>query len=666
MLSLPYLVSDFNKNLISVLIKQCFGAYFPDINAKTQISYLINYLSELDAKTVVCETEYLDKDYLEDYSNYYVKCFSNYPSRCARLHFFSHQFTHEEFKEAISSQTTHLEDVFKNSYLGFVVIKPLPMTFMGRTCLKAYKPKGESQKYLNRVYQANLFGINLEVESAAFQEQDKVVSACATTALWSLLHASEYGHFRQIPSPSEITLQALSDLPLSINGFPNKGLTQGEVIRALDKCKMKHHELTINANNGDSSDLLDTIQAYIDSNVPIFMGVSVYREKDSGIYEYKGEHAVTVLGYRYEELSSIYLHDDRIGPFVKADFLDSITIKDRTTQDYFGYGFSIRLKDDSEHDIFIPRTLIAATYHKVRISHSYIRYTCIEVQEQSKRIYLDAAKEKGLDQSEFDIKFKIKLIESSKLKANYRALPDTPDKHKLLTLKMPKFIWISEFYINEEKAFDLLFDATDIPQGNAFITHVTYDELWFEIVFMKMTEIYGQFVKEKANTIVPESFFLQVLGKLKAKNDEFFSHLDITFGDLRPPKYIKSGEIAEQDLFVQEARSVVYSSVSFPCLNKLFDGEEKLIWVITKFGYIILGRDSINAGHPTLTIAEAARIGGEIKKDSNGFKINSASGRYAKHYREEDQILYLENALLKFKECFPKQAHLISIESIAP
>ncbi len=73
----------------------------------------------------------------------------------------------------------------KESYLGFSVIKPLPVTFLGKTCLKAYSNDsndGSERHYIHRQYIANLLGIQFSVDSVAYQEQDKVVSACATTS----------------------------------------------------------------------------------------------------------------------------------------------------------------------------------------------------------------------------------------------------------------------------------------------------------------------------------------------------------------------------------------------------------------------------------------------------------------------------------------------------
>lgn len=66
----PYLVSQFAKPTITNLVRECFGYDFPDIFSKDQVDYLFTYLTCLKAKTVLLEFNYVDKDYLEDFSRY--------------------------------------------------------------------------------------------------------------------------------------------------------------------------------------------------------------------------------------------------------------------------------------------------------------------------------------------------------------------------------------------------------------------------------------------------------------------------------------------------------------------------------------------------------------------------------------------------------------------
>ena len=86
-----------------------------------QINFIYTYLTELDATTVLLETDYVDRDYLEDYSRYYVKCFNRYGERCARLHFFKNDFDHQQFSKIFDSCDNgsfaeQLQENYMNSY----------------------------------------------------------------------------------------------------------------------------------------------------------------------------------------------------------------------------------------------------------------------------------------------------------------------------------------------------------------------------------------------------------------------------------------------------------------------------------------------------------------------------------------------------------------------
>ena len=100
---ISYLVSRFAKGELSNLVKECFGTDFPDIFRKSQIDYIYRYLNDLDAKSVLLEPKYIDKDYLEDFNHYYVKCFGNNGFVSARLHFFSKELDHQKMTEYLAS-----------------------------------------------------------------------------------------------------------------------------------------------------------------------------------------------------------------------------------------------------------------------------------------------------------------------------------------------------------------------------------------------------------------------------------------------------------------------------------------------------------------------------------------------------------------------------------
>ncbi|KXJ60728.1 MAG: hypothetical protein AXW14_03830 [Alteromonas sp. Nap_26] len=663
---LPFLLSEFKRELISLLIKQCFGAAFPDIRQKRQVNYLFSYLDKLCAKTVICETDYVDREYLDDYANYYVKCFGGYSSKCARLHFFSEEFSHEDFRELLSNSNTRAERPSINEkklnecYLGFVVIKPLPMTFIGRTCLKRYAGLDQKEyKYaVSRSYKANLFGIELEVNSVAFQEQDKVVAACATTALWTSLHAlSNFTDVKNIPSPSEITLNALSEQPLNINGFPNTGLTSSEVIRALEKSKLKHHQVAINLSLDRELELLfDAAKAYINSGIPIILGVKVF---DSEARE-KGEHLVSLLGYEVKNnrVEKFFIHDDRIGPYAKAKRISSENAK------RIGIDAKLLLEvetpDENRNTIsefLVPNSLIVATYHKVRIPFWFIDYTAKQFKKQIGSIF---ERSKVKDAA---LEINISMVESSLLKNQILNNRRIRNRYDNLVSHWPRFVWKLDFLVNGEQSFDFLYDATDIPQGNAFVGSVIYKQDLYDGLKKQLIALLDGMVNEDPqdwNNM--ESFFAQTLFSLRQDNYNFHEKLDQDFGDLRPPKYLKDQEFTSVDVTLQKERVIFHSPTLDRRLHDLFIGDEKLIWVIADNGELIVGKDKKSMGHPTLTGAKPARIAGEIILGESGvFYLNHKSGRYSNHYTEEQKFKYLENVRKKYEEIFHKENYVFEI-----
>ena len=132
-----------------------------------QITCLGKYLREIDVESYLIERDYTDAGYLVDYAHYYSRCHHSYPRKTIRLHFFATN------KKELNAQL-HLafdsgaETNLQKSYRGFVVVKPLPQTVVGRTCLVTYPAQdpssGRSRIFpIARPYKVNLHGVDLEV-----------------------------------------------------------------------------------------------------------------------------------------------------------------------------------------------------------------------------------------------------------------------------------------------------------------------------------------------------------------------------------------------------------------------------------------------------------------------------------------------------------------------
>ncbi|GAB2583483.1 hypothetical protein GCM10026986_08570 [Nitrincola alkalisediminis] len=648
---------------LSNLVKECFGSSFPDINTKSQINYIFNYLKDLKAESILLESDYIDKDFLEDYSKYYVKCFRDYGSRCARIHFFSTEIDHSYIDKAITYGDSEKIERLKTSYLGFMVIKPLPKTFIGKTCLKVYPAfiDDPNRVILTKAYNINLFGISLDVNSIAFQEQDRVLSACATTAIWSSLHALSWKNVRDVPSCGDITVSAINHIKDSTNSFPNNGLTNKQILRALDVENLRHHRIDVKSMS--DKDFLRVVRFHLDSDLPVILGGRVFEKDKKNCLRDIGGHAVTVLGYNNSaDRRSIYIHDDRIGPFARAAIE---ALSEHKSGDYLGKGWCLVLQEkdgDSNwkapHQIIITESLIIPSYKKSRIPEFYVRNTCECILEAYKS-YLDVQGFDGSKAADYpgDLTYKIKIENISEIKKRIIEL-DVFNKKDVLFKSLARFQWVASFRLGDEKVFDILFDATDIPQGDAVSTLIIYESENFNFVRDTLIPYCDKgILEERFNG---DNFCGSLLRNLRAEPKNHQSYLNEEYGELRAPKYITEKEAQHH---AEDGNNIkVYFGSSGKSINDELDfaSLEKLIWAISHEGALIIGQEGDGLGHPSITGMKPARIAGDLIWSEYGkWKINSKSGRYSGDYPDANTLL--ANALNKFQDVFPGSRDNIEI-----
>lgn len=665
----PYLVCQFGKLTISNLIKECFGSEFSDIFAKPQLAYIYQYLLDLGAKSILLEREYLDKDYLEDYARYYVKSFNNGGHKCARLHFFqaedvSHQFVDDVLSHGEASEKYK---VMNDSYLGFMVVRPLPRTFIGKTCIRNYPRINypDSKKIcLTRSYAVDLFGIPLSVKSIAFQEQDGVVAACATTAIWTALHASRGNNEKQIPSCSEITIRAINHAQNSNNSFPNRGLSTKQILRTLDIEGLRyHHESVIDRS---LEELRETVRIHIDSDIPLILCADVYDLNQEGDPKKLGLHAVAIVGYCHNS-SGIYLHDDRLGPFAYAAL--------ETFNGIAGWALKRRNSDGTWPDpaeLLVPVSLIVPTNKKVRIPYGLPLHACRFIKSEWDTLVAKIASDNGPRATEsaenLNITFALKLTQISTIRKNVLshvyedpADENLEDKRSFLTGNYARWQWEGSFFLNGESQFKVYFDATDIPQGDVVSGIFKENPKNANRILNIFAKAARQPASEVRNNGDDTDFFLAFLRFYRRNiNKGYPAYLDCKFGQLRAPKYLKEEEMDNGDIGSNDSVIVCYEA-SKQRLASIFSGSEKILWAIGEDGELLLGKEIRGAGHPSLTGFKPARIAGEIVlNDASLFVVSSKSGRYGTDYKSLYE--FLGNAVDKIKTFFPEDASEIRIE----
>ncbi|MGC3892760.1 hypothetical protein [Pseudomonas urmiensis] len=463
------------------------------IPSRRHTEYLQQYLDELNADTILVEKDYVDRDYLQDYAQCYDRCFFDYPRRTNRVHFFSCDLTIEDFEYSLITPDSPVVNQLKESYLGFVVVKLLPQAIIGRTCLKTYSADHGRRNFpCLRQYPVSLYGINLEVLSIAYQEQDRVVAACATSALWSCFQGTGKLFQHYIPAPVEITKWATDLMPDNVvsdgaRAFPNNGLTAKQMAHAISQVELESHIFRGNSRYN----LNAGVYAYLRGKIPSLLSVQSARPTEYDV-KFVGAHAVSILGYSLDEQSEyeyvhdrfrlratkidkLYVHDDLVGPFCRLGWVNLPSPQqmpgDAEEQ-------SVALKTSLNDSVYyIPDFVLLPLYHKIKIPFSLIHDNMVVLNS-----LLDAWAG-GSEPPEWDIFLTTVNEYKSSIRSEYAELG--VDFRDCLYAQLPRFLWRVSVRREGILQMDFLFDATGMDP-HRLLVHVFSTECDDKDYFMEM------------------------------------------------------------------------------------------------------------------------------------------------------------------------------------
>lgn len=455
---------------------------------KRQARYLLGYLDELKAKTLVIEKDYVDRDFLEDYAAYYVRCFPEYKRTCARIHCFTAEFAAEDFKKYVAGEESALQEgALQESYLGFIVVKPLPETIIGRTCLQTYDSNQRRRYPAARAHHANLFGIDLKIESTLpFQEQDSVVAACATSALWSVFHATAREFQHSFLSPVEITRAATKLFPAETRAIPNHGLNMQQMAHAIRSVELE----PMLAEVSQHYLLQIVIYSYLRARIPLLLGAALYEQTAGVATQCLGKHAIAVVGYNLgaaltpigksalrltsSRIDKIYVHDDQIGPFARMELNgSSLGFKEKNgsiTQVNSLKGAWESSRGDPVHAV--PDMLMVPLYHKIRIEWLWAFKFVSKLDE----FFISLRNfDSSLEYDELEWDVYLSCVNDFKAEMRASKLLSAEERLNISLMRMPRFIWRAVAKKNDARILDLVFDATDIETGDVLVLALVYD-----------------------------------------------------------------------------------------------------------------------------------------------------------------------------------------------
>jgi hypothetical protein len=423
------------------------------IGKSDQAQYIESYLRrpEINCSIILEEKEYIDKDYLIDFSNFYVRSFKFSNKYTTRYHFFEKPFSNKQFFDALEAYDTSFFNFLKTNYQGFVVVKPISDKFgepyIGRTLLKTY-PKlvaphdkeSEQREFLKQKYCVSLFGISLNVESLPFQAQDSAVGGCATTACWVALHP--INRLFDIPLHSQYELTNLSlSFPTLDRNFPSCGLTPHQIKSQFTALGLDTEFLNIESIDCISDDyshdkddiIADIVKSYTSLQLPLIAALKLH--KKGGGFDL---HAAVISGYRHNngKVTELYIHDDQIGPFHHVTPLAGNFL--RWENDWLQSGDYVCIEVER---IIIP------IYHKLRLPFGKIYSVFLALKRQIEDI-------PSSNQELF-------LISLNNYKS-YLLEQKFKDKAKILEELFPHFLWIIRTRYKNKIKEDRIFDATAV------------------------------------------------------------------------------------------------------------------------------------------------------------------------------------------------------------
>lgn len=298
---------------------------------------LIAHVRSLGATFAILEKPYTDHDYSSDFISFYAAAFKTYPRFTERLHFFDKDVS-GIFSQPFAEQSAAMAE--SESYLGFVVIRPIKQGPIGRTVLRFPKFGGDLnvRPAARATSNVHLYGAQLRVTAAPFIQQDTRVGACAQAAIWMANRPLHERHGRCGWHPiSDITRLATTptdpDLSKSLPAG-SSGLSPLHITRALRAMGHQPYcDIFMNddegetARTGSESDVqkakpspVPSIVRYLDSGLPVILGMGAERGKPG--------HAITAVGYvessgksvregdTYDSfVRAIIVHDDQRGPY---------------------------------------------------------------------------------------------------------------------------------------------------------------------------------------------------------------------------------------------------------------------------------------------------------------------------------------------------------------
>ncbi len=270
---------------------------YADPRGRKVLNAVLAEAFRLGAKSAILERDYIDRDYRSEYSAFYSAAFRQISSVTTRLHFFVEPIP----AEVRNSTEPAMLDTLGLTYLGYVVLRPIPAAPVGRTMLAVPGDKSDALTCVARE-RVNLFGADFSVTGFPFIAQDAHFGVCAHADVWMVAYY-QYLRFRDAPRVTPAQL-ALGSHPQRARPIVEAGVHLPEMRDMLHAAHVLPTTYNFRSSRVRSSPH-ELALRYLDSGIPVILA-------DSG-------HVVTAIGYRrttgLRPHIELLVHDDERGPY---------------------------------------------------------------------------------------------------------------------------------------------------------------------------------------------------------------------------------------------------------------------------------------------------------------------------------------------------------------
>jgi hypothetical protein len=259
--------------------------YLNVLDGRAPMSGVLEVVADSAPSRVLVERDYIDRDYRDEFANFYAQTFRHIPDRCQRLHFL---------------------DAESNRYYGFSVMRPI----IGRpVCRTLLAPPPSLERFVSCTARSQPapYGYRFTVDGFPFISQDYQYGVCAHAAIWMVAHYFHLG-FRLPRYQISDIVRAASAHPEIDRAVPSTGLTHRQISAVLQDFGMPAISYVLDekgAPEGLPDETVETIACrYLNSGLPVML--------------LSQSHAKVLIGYGREKGSDelfFVCHDDAKGPY---------------------------------------------------------------------------------------------------------------------------------------------------------------------------------------------------------------------------------------------------------------------------------------------------------------------------------------------------------------